>query len=131
MAERKFIPRPTPALAELMRRDSEAEGRPFGGWGGEWLGGPAEPASPPLERLRMLGSTPAWSRAIRRAARLLWMDDRDRPRPARAATQATRSAASRASIRVAPRAFGRRAVDVAYDEGVGRVITAFARRRLA
>ncbi len=38
---------PCPALAELIAPDREREGRPFGGWGGEWAAPPAPAAPPP------------------------------------------------------------------------------------
>jgi hypothetical protein len=41
---------PTGAVAELMARDRETEGQPFGGWGGELATPVPEPQAPALPR---------------------------------------------------------------------------------
>jgi hypothetical protein len=45
--DRWRLPPPSPALAELMARDAEAEDRPFGGYAGEWATPPSEPPPSP------------------------------------------------------------------------------------
>ena len=55
----RYRPPPSGALAEMMARDAEREGEPFGGYAGERLP-PPEASPPPLPR--PLIPPPPWSR---------------------------------------------------------------------
>jgi hypothetical protein len=81
MSRSRFRAPPFGAVAEIMARDAEREGPPFGGWAGELAAPPADQAPAPAPAPIVI-PPPPWAESYRPEPEPVVIEEDTEPRPA-------------------------------------------------